>query len=270
MLTIGTRGSDLALWQANDLLKKLADIDVQAQLKIIKTQGDRVQHLGFDKLEGKGFFTKEIEEALIDKEIDIAVHSLKDLPTESTPKLAIGGLSERADPSDVLIIHKDHFDSSYILRLKPGSVVGTSAVRRKLQISRFDQNLVIKDIRGNVPTRINKLRTGEYHGIVLASAGVNRLGIDLSEFEHIKFNPIEFIPSPAQGIIAYQCRKDDLNVRRILKDVHHKATGLISNVERKILKLMEGGCQLPLGAYCYQDDQNNFHCSAIFGCKLKC
>lgn len=265
MIRIGTRGSKLALWQANDLKDKLGSIGVHSELIIIKTKGDNVQHLGFDKMEGKGFFTKEIEDALIEDKIDVAVHSLKDLPTSGHPELAVSGVSTRANPRDLLIIHPDHVDSSRALNVKSGATIGTSSIRRKVQIHSFDESINLVDIRGNVPTRINKVRAGEVHGIVLAAAGVERLQIDLSDLEVIRFNPLEFIPAPAQGVIGYQCRKDDKVSRTIIKDVHHPDVSACTNVERKILNLLDGGCQLPLGAYCTRDANGHYHCTAILG-----
>ncbi len=265
MIRIGTRGSKLALWQANDLKDKLQSVGVQSELIIIKTKGDNVQHLGFDKMEGKGFFTKEIEDALIDEKIDVAVHSLKDLPTSGHPALAVSGVSTRANPRDLLIIHPDQVDASRTIKVKSGATIGTSSIRRKVQIHSFDESINLVDIRGNVPTRINKVRNGEVNGIVLAAAGVERLQLDLSDLEVIRFNPLEFIPAPAQGVIGYQCRKDDKVSRTIIKGVHHADVSACTNIERKILNLLDGGCQLPLGAYCTRDANGHYHCTAILG-----
>ncbi len=265
MIRIGTRGSKLALWQANDLQAKLSKANVESELVIIKTKGDNIQHLSFDKIEGKGFFTKEIEDALLANDIDIAVHSLKDLPTEAPEGLSISGLSSRANPADLLIIHPDHVDKKRLLNLKSGASVGTSSIRRKVQIVKFDNEVEIVDIRGNVPTRINKVREGVVNAIVLAAAGVERLKIDISDLEVVRFNPLEFIPAPAQGVIGYQCRTSDKVTRTIVAGIHHKDVAACTNVERKILNLLDGGCQLPLGAYCTQDEQGHFHCTAALG-----
>ena len=157
-LIIGTRGSDLALWQARHVQTLLEEIGLASELKIIKTQGDEVQNLSFDKLEGKGFFTKEIEEALIQGITDIAVHSHKDLPTESVPGLLIVAVSEREDPSELLLILKDKVDPKRKFQLRKNALVGTSSNRRKAQFLAFRPDVEIKDLRGNVPTRIGKLR----------------------------------------------------------------------------------------------------------------
>jgi len=265
MIRIGTRGSKLALWQANNLKDQLASIGVSSTLEIIKTKGDNIQHLGFDKMEGKGFFTKEIEDALIANKIDVAVHSLKDLPTDSHPELAISGVSLRANPGDILIIHPKHVDTANIIKVKAGARIGTSSIRRKVQLKQFDGSINLVDIRGNGPTRISKVRSGEVDGVVLAAAGVERLNIDISDLEVVRFNPLEFVPAPAQGVIGYQCRKADKVNRTIIKDIHRSEVSVCTNIERKILNLLDGGCQLPLGAFCTRDANGHFHCTAILG-----
>src|ERR1700749_99412 len=206
-LIIGTRGSELALWQANFVKDSLAAIGVEAGLKIIKTQGDRILHLSLDKLEGKGFFTKELEEELIAGTIDLAVHSHKDLPTENPPGLIIAAVSEREDPSELLLILKDCVDVHQKQSLKFGATVGTSSNRRKAQLLAHRPDLEIEDLRGNVPTRINKLRDEEYDAIMIAKAGVTRLGLDLSDLHVEEITPNEIIPAPAQGVLAIQVRE---------------------------------------------------------------
>lgn len=263
-MRIGTRGSKLALWQANNLKRQLAGKGVDCSLVIIKTKGDRIQDLSFNKIEGKGFFTKEIEDALVEDEIDVAVHSMKDLPTSGHKSLIIAGVSQRADPRDVLIIRADAVDPKKAIKLKAGSTVGTSSIRRKVQMAHFDPDCKLIDIRGNVPTRLKKVVDRQVDAIVLAAAGLDRLSIDLSEFEVIRFNPLEFIPAPAQGVVAYQCRRKDTYSKAVIKEVHHRDVAVCTNVERKVLNLLDGGCQLPLGAYCTRD-QNGFHCYTMLG-----
>ncbi len=256
---IGTRGSRLALWQANYVQEELKKCGVTSELKIIKTKGDKIQHLSFDKIEGKGFFTKEIEDALLAGTIDLAVHSMKDLPTQSPEGLKITAVSYRENPSDWLFIRKDKVDNSRILKLCDKAVVGTSSARRKAQMLSFRNDISIKDIRGNVPTRLDKLRSGDFDAILLAAAGVSRLELDLSDFEVVKLNPREFVPAPAQGVLAYQVREEDIEIRRILKNIHNSNVSKVTNVERKVLQLADGGCQMPLGAYCEQDQLGHFH-----------
>ncbi len=263
-IRIGTRGSRLALWQAENAQRQLAAKGLNTEIVVIKTKGDQIQDLGFDKMEGKGFFTKEIEEALLNNGIDLAVHSLKDLPTESLEELVIAGLSEREDPSDMLIIQPDCVDELRPLKLAAGAKVGTSSIRRKSLLRHMDSSLKIADIRGNVPTRVNKLKKGLFDAIVLAAAGIERLQLEMSGLHTVKLNPIEFVPAPGQGVIAYQCRRSDLGIRRAIQQIHHTDVARCTNVERQILRIMEGGCQLPLGAYCYMDEKGNFHCTASF------
>lgn len=268
MITIGTRGSKLALWQAHNLQDQLKEIGVESTLKIIKTKGDNIQHLGFDKIEGKGFFTKEIEDELLAGSIDVAVHSLKDLPTQSPEGLSTSGLSTRANPVDLLIYSKSAYDNERRLGPKKGAKIGTSSIRRKVQLHDIDDRLDIVDIRGNVPTRINKIAEGIVDGIVIAAAGVNRLDIDLSAYKVLAFQPTEFVPAPAQGVIGYQCRTQDKLTRSIISKIHQSDVAKCTNVERKILKLMNGGCQMPLGAYCHKDNNGHYHCSAILGSEI--
>jgi hydroxymethylbilane synthase len=266
MLKIGTRGSKLALWQAAFTQTALSQIGVESELVIIKTQGDLVQHLSFDKLEGKGFFTKEIEDALLRGEIDLAVHSMKDLPTNQAPGLAITAVSYRHNPADLLIIRKEAYAENALLKLVPEAVVGTSANRRKAQLLGFRPDLKPKDIRGNVPTRLEKLRSGDFDAIFLAAAGVERLGLDMQDFEVYALPVREFVPAPAQGVLAWQTNRDDLETRLLLKKLHHSEVSACTNVERRVLQLMEGGCQLPLGVFCERDHAGNFH--AFAACEI--
>ncbi|WP_295664604.1 hydroxymethylbilane synthase [uncultured Mucilaginibacter sp.] len=254
-LIIGTRGSDLALWQANFVKDRLAENNITAELKIIKTQGDRILHLSFDKLEGKGFFTKELEEELLAGTIDLAVHSHKDLPTENPPGLIIAAVSEREDPADILLVLKDCVDVHQKLSVKYGGIVGTSSNRRKAQLLAMRPDLEIQELRGNVPTRIGKLRDEAYDAIMLAKAGVKRLGIDLSEFHVEELAATELIPAPAQGVMAIQIRESDTELFDALQSVlHNPEVEQELAVERNVLKLFGGGCHLPLGCYCRKHD----------------
>ncbi|PWL32853.1 MAG: hydroxymethylbilane synthase [Fluviicola sp. XM-24bin1] len=251
---IGSRGSDLALWQAHFVESELQRLSCSVEIKIIKTQGDRIQDLSFDKLEGKGFFTKEIEEQLLDGTIDLAVHSHKDLETNPPAGLMISCVSERAHPSDLLLIRKESSDADQKWDLKKDAVVGTSSARRKSQLKTLRPDISTKDLRGNVPTRIDKLRQGNYDAIVLAKAGIDRLEIDLSEFHVTVFDPTEFIPAPAQGVLGLQIREGDEELHEVLQKMNHPEVQKRIELERKVLNLLEGGCQLPLGVYCTEDD----------------
>ena len=253
MIIIGTRGSALALWQANytkDVLEKKGHA---VEIKIIETKGDTSQqwNTSFDKLEGKGFFTKELEEALLNKTIDVAVHSHKDLPTESPDGLIIAGVSSRENPADWLIMREECEDDTRKFSLKKGAKVGTSSARRKSQFLAFRPDVEITNLRGNVPTRIQKLKDGQYDAILLAAAGLERLELDLSDFHVEQLEPEEFIPAPAQGVLAWQIREDDYKLTDVFDGICDYDVMININIERRILNLLDGGCQLPLGVYCH-------------------
>lgn len=254
-VTIGSRGSDLALWQAYFVKSELEKLDCTVEIKIIKTQGDKIQHLSFDKLEGKGFFTKEIEDSLISSEIDLAVHSHKDLETNPPEGLKIACVSKRANPADILLIRPEAIQGSEKWTLKKNAIVGTSSARRKTLLTHYRADLAINDLRGNVPTRIDKLRQGNYDAIVLAKAGVDRLELDLSEFVSIVLDPTEFVPAPAQGVLGLQIRSEDQRMESILDKMNYPEVAQKIGLERKILNLLKGGCQLPLGAYCTPENE---------------
>ncbi len=254
-IIIGTRGSELALWQAHFTQSLLDSLGVPNELKIITTKGDQIQHLSFDKIEGKGFFTKEIEQALMDHEIDIAVHSHKDLETAPHPHLIIGAVSHRADPRDILITNKNCIEEQLNLQLKKNIRVGTSSIRRKTQLLNIRPDLTTVDIRGNVPTRIQKLRYGQCDALMLAAAGVTRLNIDLSEFHVQLLDPTSFIPAPAQGVLGWQCRKEDDEILSLLQQLNNQEVSDSIHIERTLLQKLEGGCQLPLGVYCIREEE---------------
>ena len=251
-IIIGTRGSDLALWQANYTKALLKKNGCEAELKIIQTTGDKSQewNTSFDKLEGKGFFTKELEEELLAGTIDVAVHSHKDVPTINTDGLIIAGVSVREDPSELLIIRKESVDENKKFSLKENAVIGTSSARRKSQLLAFRPDIQIKDLRGNVTTRIKKLAEKQYDAILLANAGVQRLEINLDEFYSEKLFPNEFVPAPAQGVLAWQIKETNEELLNIIDKISDLDTLIKINVERGILNLFDGGCSLPLGAYC--------------------
>ena len=258
-IILGTRGSDLALWQAHYIKNQLESLGHQINLNIIQTKGDKIQHLSFDKIEGKGFFTKELEDALLSGEIDLAVHSMKDLPTTQAQGLRLAAVSYRDNPADWLLVRQDlSVQSDLPLGLPLGARVGTSSARRKAQVLGLRPDLNLSDLRGNVPTRLNKLREGQYDAILLAAAGLSRLGLDLSEFRLVELDPREFVPAPAQGVLALQIRADDLPLARLLGALHQGEVSACTNIERGVLKLMDGGCHLPLGVYCRLDLQGNY------------
>ncbi|MBL4657394.1 MAG: hydroxymethylbilane synthase [Flavobacteriales bacterium] len=257
-LIIGSRGSDLALWQANYILKKLEELEISAEILVIKTQGDLVQDLSFDKMEGKGFFTKELEEALLKGDIDLAVHSYKDLETNQPKGLKISAVTIREEPNDMLLINKNAVDEKRRLALKEGAIVGTSSARRKSFIRGFRKDIELKNLRGNVPTRIKKLKKGSYDAILLAAAGVNRLDLDLSDFHVELLDPTEFVPAPAQGVLALQIRSKDKKLHEQLQSLNDEETATVTEIERGILNKFGGGCQLPIGVYCRPMEEGGY------------
>ncbi len=261
-IIIGSRGSDLALWQAHFVTDQLNALGHEVELKIIETKGDRIQDLSFDKIEGKGFFTKEIEEALLNQEIDLAVHSHKDLETTNPVGLIIGAVSYRENPTDQLLVRKESFDPSKPLQVKKHAIIGTSSARRKSQVIRMREDIQLKDLRGNVPTRVDKLRQGHYDAIILATAGLKRLNLDLSEFETIELDIRNFVPAPAQGVLGLQIRESDTALGKLLQEINDFEVAEAIRIERDVLRLMQGGCQLPLGVYAEKiEDQWNIHVS---------
>ncbi len=254
-LIIGSRGSKLALWQANHVKSELQKQGIDSEIKVIKTKGDVIQHISFDKIEGKGFFTKEIEQALLDKQIDLAIHSHKDLETTQPEGLTIAAVPKRADPSELLLINKNSVDHLQSFSLKKSARVGTSSVRRKSQLLFFRPDLKVEPLRGNVPTRIKKCEE-DFDAIILAKAGVDRLGIDLSGFEVQVLDPTIFVPAASQGALAIQIREHDHEVKRAVDALNHDLTNEVVGVERKILQLLGGGCQIPLGIYVEKKEQH--------------
>lgn len=260
---IGTRGSQLALWQARYLQQLLSEQNVLSDLKIIVTSGDRNQSWqeSFDKLEGKNFFTKEIEEALLKKEIDIAVHSFKDVEAtfydDTSNTLIIAGLSDRHPPNDILIIHPEYVDKSKKLFIKDKARIGTSSARRYAQLHSLRPDIQILPLRGNVPTRIEKLNNRLYDGIIIARAGVERLNIDLNHLFVLPLPLHEFVPAAGQGIIAFQIHKDNTELFHLLQKITCKDSEECSRIERTILKKIGGGCSKPVGILC-EKQQNKY------------
>ena len=245
---IATRGSALALWQANWVRSQLEQYNVNVELKIIETQGDR-ESAAFRNMLGQGFFTKAVQDAVLEGAADIAVHSLKDLPSAITPGLKIAAIPEREDAREVLLINKSAFDSSFEqLPVRLGTVVGTSAVRRQAQLTVLRPDLMRRELRGNVPTRVEKLRRGEYDAIVLALAGLKRLNLDLTDFEVVILEPSVFVPAPGQGALALECRSDDAKMLELLANLNDAEARETVQVERGLMSRLEGGCQLALGA----------------------
>ena len=238
-LRIGSRGSALALWQAHYVAGCLKQLGVETEIEIIKTAGDRMQSLSLVQAGGKGLFTKEIEEALLAGDIDVAVHSLKDLPTEHPAGLAIAAVPEREDPHDALVGKK-------LADLPSGARVGTSSNRRAAQLRFLRRDLEISPVRGNVDTRLRKLKEGQYDSIVLAAAGLRRLGLE-GEIAEL-FSPEQICPAPGQGALGIQTRAND-KAYEICSGMNHPPTAYAVKCERSVLAALGGGCQLPIGAF---------------------
>jgi hydroxymethylbilane synthase len=236
MLVIGSRGSQLALWQAHWVQQRLAALGLESRIEIIKTTGDRVTSVPLSSVGGKGLFTKEIEEALLAGTVDLAVHSLKDLPTEIPAGLQIAAIPEREDPRDAMVGKK-------LAELAGGAKVGTSSLRRSAQLRRLRPDLQVESVRGNVDTRLRKLDEGQYDAIVLAAAGLTRLGWQGRIAETLA--PDVMCPAVGQGALAVETRVGE-NVCRALD---HAETRAAVTAERALLASLGGGCLTPIGAH---------------------
>lgn len=246
-LVIGSRGSRLALWQAEQAKDRLLSLNrgFEIQIEIIKTTGD-VKSDPLSVIGGKGVFTKELEEALLDKRIDIAVHSLKDLPTIIPERLAISAVCEREDPRDALVLRAGSTAES-LPDLPARSVVGTSSQRRLAQLKAMRSDVTVKDLRGNVDTRVRKLDEGQYDALILASAGLIRLGLKNRISAAISTN--EILPAVGQGAIAIETRADDEVAVAATSKLNHRETELACRAERAFLRGLGGGCQFPIAAH---------------------
>ena len=243
-LVIGSRGSELALWQAEWVKKELnkAYQDITIELRTIKTKGDLVLDKPLPLIGGKGVFTKEIEQALLEKKIDIAVHSCKDLPTEMTQELVIGAIPTREIPSDVLVTA----DGTGLDSLKPSSVIASGSIRRTAQLLHFRKDLKTADIRGNVPTRLRKFNESDWEGLILAYSGLKRL--DLLNGNCVILDHKNMLPAVAQGALALQIRAGDTQISDTISVLNDKDSSDAVTAERSLLRRLEGGCQIPIGA----------------------
>ena len=243
-LRLGTRGSKLALWQSEHVAVKLRQShpDLKVELNIIKTTGDKILDVALSKIGDKGLFTKEIEKELLEGRIDLAVHSMKDLPTQLEKGLVIGAVLERENPADVLISDRNYTFAS----LPPGARIGTSSLRRIAQLKKLRPDLVFVEMRGNVETRIRKMRDENLDGIVLAYAGVKRLGMEGAISEILSCEVI--LPAVGQGVIAIETRSDDSEILSLLEAINDKNAYLSCKAERAFLQGLEGGCQVPIAS----------------------
>ena len=244
VIKIGTRGSKLALAQTNMVIDALtkANTNIECEIVVIHTTGDKILDKPLLEFGGKGVFVLEFEEALLKKDIDLAVHSAKDMPMELTEGLEIAGVLKREDPRDVLITNK-----SKIIDKEDTAIIGTSSLRRQLQIQKLYPNILCNALRGNVNTRLQKLTDGLYDGIILAAAGIKRLKLDKElnyNFNYLSFE--EMVPAGGQGIIAIEGRKD-CEIGRLIKDISDSESMIRLETERRVLELFEAGCHEPIG-----------------------
>ncbi len=244
-LTIATRRSPLALWQAHYVRDRLQEQHpgLQVELLTLSTQGDRILDTPLAKVGGKGLFVKELEKAMLDGKADIAVHSMKDVPVEFPEGLELAVICPREDPADALVSnHHESLDS-----LPEGALVGTSSYRRQCQIRNLRPDLKVHDLRGNVGTRLGKLDAGDYDAIILAAAGLIRL--DLAERIRERLDYSTCLPAVGQGAVGVECRSDDQDVARLLACLHHEETAVRVRAERAVNNRLHGGCQVPLAAF---------------------
>jgi hydroxymethylbilane synthase len=243
VIVIGSRGSPLALWQARNIAAKLADLGAESRIEVIKTTGDKITDVPLAKVGGKGLFTKEIEEALLAGAIDVAVHSLKDVPSEIPAGLTLAAIPEREDPRDALV-------GRPLEELGDGSRVGTSSLRRASQLRALGQGIAIEMLRGNVDTRLRKLDEGNYDSIVLAAAGLKRLGWESRIRELL--TPAIMCPAVGQGALGIETRLSG-NAFELVRQLDHAESRMAITAERAMLARLEGGCQVPIGGYATVD-----------------
>ena len=241
-IIIGSRGSKLALIYAERAKEKILEFFPEVDIKKITTTGDINQKDRLSEIGGKGLFSKQIENELLNEKIDIAVHALKDMPSNETEGLLTNCFLERNDPREVLISNSNNF----VKDLRPNSIIGTSSFRREFQLKKIRNDLNYKLIRGNVDTRIKKLNEKLYDAIILSYAGIHSLKLDINISQI--FSTKEIIPSVGQGNIALQCRKNDFKIIKLLDNVNHKPTNICAAAERQFLKVLEGDCETAVGA----------------------
>lgn len=244
LVVVGSRGSTLAMRQTGEVLEKLraAHPDVDFQILAIRTGGDAASEAPLATL-GPGIFVKEIERALLDGQVDMAVHSLKDMPTHSPEGLSIGAVCQRLDPRDVLVNRW----RCPLAQLPPGARIGTSSPRRTAQLKSLRQDVEVLPIRGNVDTRLRKASGDDYDGVILAAAGVIRMGLEGEVAEFL--STADFVPAPGQGALAVEVRSDDEQMLAMLSDIEHPPTRRAVMAERAFLEVLGGGCEVPVGAY---------------------
>jgi hydroxymethylbilane synthase len=260
-LIIGSRGSELALWQAKFIKRELErkNKNLTVEIKIINTKGDKILDVALSKIGDKGLFTKELENELLNGTIDIAVHSLKDLQTELPNGLMLAAVTKRHPVEDVLIAKKKGMK---IKNLPDGAVVATGSLRRRSQLLHLRPDIKIEELRGNVPTRIKKFKESNWDAIILARAGVERLKLGKNISSFIKID--EILPAVGQGALGIEIKENNVLAKKVLKKIHDEKTFVAIRAERALLKFLEGGCQVPIGAFA-QVKPNGLYLDAIVG-----
>ncbi|MBT8382327.1 MAG: hydroxymethylbilane synthase [Ignavibacteria bacterium] len=260
-IIIGSRGSELALWQSRFVKKEIEKKkkNVSVEIKIIKTKGDKILDVALSKIGDKSLFTKELEIALLNKKIDLAVHSLKDLQTDIPKGLKLAAVTKRHNVQDVLIARNK---GTTIFNLPEGATVGTGSLRRKCQLLHLRPDIKTQELRGNVPSRINKFLNSNWDAIILARAGVERLKVNLHISSTIGVNVM--LPAVGQGALGIETRADNKEVIEIVRSIHHKPTNFAVLAERALLKTLEGGCQVPIGAFA-EVRKNGLYLDAMVG-----
>lgn len=248
-IVVGSRGSKLALTQSNWVINKLKEHrpDIDFELKVVKTKGDRIQNVALDKIGDKGLFVKEIETLLLEGKIDVAIHSMKDMPSELPQGLKFTYIPEREDPRDVIILKEGY---NTIDDLPLGAIIASGSKRRKYQLLKYRPDLNIVPIRGNIETRINKIESENLDGTILALAGINRLGL-INDIPY-KVQPVSMdiiLPAPAQGALAIEIREGNSEIDEVFACLSHKDTEITVSSERAFLKAVDGSCHIPIGAY---------------------
>ncbi|NWF97754.1 MAG: hydroxymethylbilane synthase [Nitrospirae bacterium] len=266
-IIIGTRSSKLALWQAEFVKAELQKLypGINVELNKIKTTGDKILDVPLAKVGGKGLFVKEIEEALLREEADIAVHSMKDVPTEFPDGLHLAVICKREDPRDVLIsrIQGSGFEIRNFKSIPHKAKIGTSSLRRSCQLLNIRPDLIIEQLRGNVDTRIRKLDEGRYDAIILAAAGAKRLGLGNRITEFLSFEVS--LPAIGQGAIGIECRKHDEFINKLILPLNHAETAICVSAERAFLKKLEGGCQVPIAAHAVFENTDSISLDGLVG-----
>jgi len=274
VIRLGTRGSALARTQSEDVASALVAAGHEVDVREIRTAGDRDQRSRFAEVGAAGIFVREIETALLEGRIDIAVHSYKDLPSVSPEDLVIAAIPERLDPADCLIARPECVDTTRPpLHLRPRSLVATGSSRRRALIEKMCADIELLPLRGNVPTRLAKLREGPAEAIVLAAAGLARLdrnpatssAVARGDLHENRLDPHLFVPAPGQGAIAVQCRVGDAELREVLAGIHDEGVARPLRVERRLLGHVQGGCDLPFGAWCevLESDRLSLHVALL-------